>query len=533
MEQALALMPAEPSRARASAIATLAQFLMVDGRFADSARLASEAIGAADALDPPAIREHGHAACTLGVDLAYLGELDRGLTLLEEAASLARRVGRLDDLMRVAANRTTLLDLDARREQALEVVAEGIADAEAGGLAGTYGAFLRGNAADILYQLGRWDESERECRAAMEWQPAGVAWFSPTLYLGLVLVESRGDDEAARLVGQTQLQLDTVPVGQWTALVHRAAVSHALWTGDSADAVAVARRGWPRVLATNEPAQVSLAASTCLEAAAAAAEDARTRRDMPTLAAASELARQVLPEAEQQVAGSSLSPALGTRIEADLHLATARAHDARVRGRPSPEEWQEIGVAWESRAIPYLAAKAYWWQALATLNVGRPRAEAAEPLARAWAVAERLPARPLQRALSDLAARGRLPIANQLARHLDAPADPVANPETDPGSAVGRAIGQRLGALDGQPAVPFGLTPRELEVLVILSEGRTDREIAERLFISERTVQVHMRRVLSKLGAATRTQAASVAIRQGVVTASDGSAADGGRRNPS
>jgi DNA-binding NarL/FixJ family response regulator len=69
--------------------------------------------------------------------------------------------------------------------------------------------------------------------------------------------------------------------------------------------------------------------------------------------------------------------------------------------------------------------------------------------------------------------------------------------------------------------VPFGLTPRELEVLVILSEGRTDREIAERLFISERTVQVHTRRVLAKLGASTRTQAASVAIRQGVVAARD------------
>ena len=134
--------------------------------------------------------------------------------------------------MRAALNRTTLLDLDARREQALEVVTVGIRDAEAGGLGRTYGSFLRGNAADILYQLGRWAESEAECRAGMEWQPTGVAWFSPTLYLGLVLVESRADDEAEDLVGQTLLQLDTVPAGQWTALVQRAAVSFALWHGD-------------------------------------------------------------------------------------------------------------------------------------------------------------------------------------------------------------------------------------------------------------------------------------------------------------
>ena len=65
--------------------------------------------------------------------------------------------------MRVAANRTTLLDLDLRREEALAVVQEFLAEASAGGLEATYGAFLRGNAADILYQLGRWEEAEREC----------------------------------------------------------------------------------------------------------------------------------------------------------------------------------------------------------------------------------------------------------------------------------------------------------------------------------------------------------------------------------
>jgi len=54
-------------------------------------------------------------------------------------------------------------------------------------------------------------------------------------------------------------------------------------------------------------------------------------------------------------------------------------------------------------------------------------------------------------------------------------------------------------------------------VLLILAEGRTDREIAERLFISQRTVHIHVRRVLSKLGASSRTQAASIAWRAGIV----------------
>jgi DNA-binding NarL/FixJ family response regulator len=54
-------------------------------------------------------------------------------------------------------------------------------------------------------------------------------------------------------------------------------------------------------------------------------------------------------------------------------------------------------------------------------------------------------------------------------------------------------------------------------VLVILTEGRTNREIAERLFISERTVAVHVRRILQKMGVKGRVEAAGVAIRTGLV----------------
>ena len=63
----------------------------------------------------------------------------------------------------------------------------------------------------------------------------------------------------------------------------------------------------------------------------------------------------------------------------------------------------------------------------------------------------------------------------------------------------------------------FGLSPRENSVLLVLTEGRTNREIAERLFISERTVAVHVRRILSKLGVGGRTEAAGMAIRLGLV----------------
>lgn len=61
------------------------------------------------------------------------------------------------------------------------------------------------------------------------------------------------------------------------------------------------------------------------------------------------------------------------------------------------------------------------------------------------------------------------------------------------------------------------LTARELQVLRCVSLGLSNQDIAEKLFISERTVGAHISRILDKLGAANRTQAALMAIRQGLV----------------
>lgn len=528
-ERALELVPASDSQVRARTLCSLSQYLMLDGRFAESARLAQEAVDLADGAPDASWPEMAHALCTLGVDLAYLGQLDRGLALLEASALAARKAHRLDDLMRAALNRTTLLDLDARRTEALAVVTAGVKDARAGGLERTYGAFLRGNAADILFQLGRWQECESECRAGMEWPPAGVAWFSPTLYLGLVLVESRADEEAAALVGQALLQLETMPAGQWSALVQRAAVSHSLWRREHADAVRIALREWPRVLETDETAQIALAAATCLEAAAEAAEVARTERDLSLLAEATRLASTVLPEARARVAASPMPSGLGARREADLHLATAGAHDARVRGRTAARRWARLAEAWAEQGIPYQAAKCHWWRALAELRGSGDRDAAREALHAAWRLASRLPAGPLCSALMDLAARSRLDLPIDDAHPV--PALPTLRPRpektrrvavpvvVEPASPASGAIADLVRPPDASDQ-PFGLSPRELEVLLILAEGRTDREIAERLFISQRTVHIHVRRVLAKLGATSRTQATTIAWRAGVLPGS-------------
>lgn len=68
----------------------------------------------------------------------------------------------------------------------------------------------------------------------------------------------------------------------------------------------------------------------------------------------------------------------------------------------------------------------------------------------------------------------------------------------------------------GRPGTPFGLTPREREVLRLVAQGRTNQEIADALFISHRTATTHVANILGKLDVASRTQATAWAVRQGL-----------------
>ena len=67
------------------------------------------------------------------------------------------------------------------------------------------------------------------------------------------------------------------------------------------------------------------------------------------------------------------------------------------------------------------------------------------------------------------------------------------------------------------PGLAERLTGRELEVLRLVAAGRSNREIAAELFISAKTASVHVSNILAKLDAASRTEAAAIAHREGLI----------------
>ncbi len=86
-----------------------------------------------------------------------------------------------------------------------------------------------------------------------------------------------------------------------------------------------------------------------------------------------------------------------------------------------------------------------------------------------------------------------------------------------PALARADALAARLATLkDAPPAYPAGLSAREVEVLRLVAAGCTNRAIADTLFLSEHTVRVHLRNILTKTDSANRTEAATFALRNGL-----------------
>ncbi|MBO0771150.1 MAG: response regulator transcription factor [Actinobacteria bacterium] len=183
-------------------------------------------------------------------------------------------------------------------------------------------------------------------------------------------------------------------------------------------------------------------------------------------------------------------------VEGRGWLARAEAEWLRAQGDNQPAAWQAVVDAF-GPAFVYETARSRWRLAEALLAAGR-REEAGREWRLALGAAERLGALPLRSALADLGRRGRL--------SRDDRPDDQARGSAQPGGTGGRPGRAGLSVL----------TAREQDVLRLLAEGRSNREIAAELFIAPKTASVHVSNILGKLGAASRTEAAAIAHAEGV-----------------
>ena len=158
---------------------------------------------------------------------------------------------------------------------------------------------------------------------------------------------------------------------------------------------------------------------------------------------------------------------------------------ARAAGEDTGADWLRVADAWDAAPEPYRAAYA--------------RIRGAEALLRDG-----------DRELASSTAHGRAPRSPTGSAPPTSPRSPATSPAA--------ADSAPPPPMRPSPDNPFRLTPREREVLALVAEGLSDREIGTRLFISHRTVERHVSSLLAKLNAARRTELTALAHRLDLVT---------------
>jgi len=393
------------------------------------------------------------ARITLGGCLVMIGDEDRGIEIA--------RSGRLDSSssdwyleLRHHINISDLLLVAGRRRESADLALEGVELAQRYGLGRAAGAMSRGNAAEALLELGEFDRAGELVAAGLELAPAGHHRLHLTLVRAWMLAWQGRYAEARRAI--PRLEQERTPAGQlpqYQLLWRRAEAELALWQGESGTA-------W-RII---EPLVDAIDVQGLPRATVVLAVAARAATDPGAPADAADRVRELVALPRPGVTVAPIFTA----------IATAELDD-------TPDAWRAALAALTAGGgpIPYLPY-VQWRLAASQLATG-DRTEIPELLSAAADAARRM---------------GLAPLTARIA-------------------GVQRRAGLGLVPSEGDTGVV--LTGREQEVLRLVSDGRSNAEIGRELFISAKTVSVHVSNVIAKLGASSRGDAAARARRAGLI----------------
>ena len=477
-----------PTQIHARVVAALAGAYMLRGDHPRAIATAEQSIKIARATENRTAE--AHAGNTLGVSTALLGRCEEGVTIQREAAAMTRELDDVDDVGRSYANLSTVLTVCGATEDSYTVAMEGVAWARSVGASRGYGRFLAGNAIAAAIELGRWAEAETLTDDVLSGDAVGVNRMGTIAVVGTFFARRGRSEEAAQLLSEGLALIAPLTEAQFTGQMYVGRVELALTTGLVDEAARFAAEGVARIDRTGDRYYMSELLAIATRAEADRAEMARATRD-PGVAhealAGAQGYRDTLRDWTEVPEGSEQ---FGGRLAADAAISAAEVE--RAAGDPSVEVWQIAVERADRTETAWRMVYSRYRLAEALLQARSTRRGAAEVLGDAWTRADALRAVPLRDAIESLARRSRVELP------VEGPADASAADEPT--------------ATDDH-----GLTAREREVLALLVQGHTNRRIAEELFISESTAGVHVSNILGKLEVRTRTEAASVAARLGLV----------------